>query len=101
MATIYDALIWWPRDNKGRVYMKSSEEAIFYASLMYDNPSKVEEIKRLRRESISQVGAKRNKPDIDMDLLLQIATQGQFYRECLEEVDRLKNQTYQLNQGGK
>lgn len=100
MITIEDRLKAWPRNNAGQPIFKTSEQAIFYAVLIYDKPDRVDIINKLRRNALADIGQRRKKNGANMDLLMQLAVKAQFARECLEEVDRLKNSTYQLNQGG-
>lgn len=101
MTSIHRKLESWPRTKGGDIILKHTEEAYFFAILMFDKPDWVKEIKKLRMEVFAQVGALRKKKNPNLNEILQLGFKSQFYRECLEEVDRLKNQTYQLNQGGK
>lgn len=101
MAKIIDTLNAWPMNKGGQMIFKSSEEAIFYAVLIYDKPEKVQEIKRLRRSTLAEIGERRARKNVNFDLLMQLACKAQFYRECVEEVDRLKSQAYTLAKGGK
>ena len=101
MGDILERLKAWPRNLAGEPIFKTSEDAIFYAVLIFDKPARVQRIKKVRRTSLFDVGHRRKNPNPDLDILMQLAVKGQFARECLEEVDRLKNQLYQLNQEGK
>lgn len=101
MTTILDKLLQWPRNKAGDVILTSSEDAVFYATLIYNSPDHVKVIQALRRKMLAQVGKARKNLNPDYNHLLTLAFKGQWYRECLEEVDRLKKLTYQLNQGGK
>lgn len=100
MAKIKDRLDHWPRNNAGEILMKTSEEAVFYGTLIYDKPKHIKEIETLRKKSCFDVAFRGKKKDANLDLLYILATKGQFYRECLEEVDRLKNRELDLDQVG-
>jgi len=101
MSKIIDTLRNWPRSIAGQVIFESSEDAIFYAALIYDDPDRVKEIKSLRRSTLVEIGLRRAKKQVNLDLLMHIACKAQFYRECVEEVDRLKDHVYTLAKGGK
>lgn len=101
MGDILERLKAWPRNLAGETIFKTSEDAIFYATLIFDKPARVQEIKKVRRSSLFDIGHRRHSTNPDLDLLMQIAVKAQFARECLEEVERLKNQLYQLNQRGR
>ena len=101
MAKIKDRLDHWPRNNAGEVLMKTSEEAIFYGTLIYASPNYIAEIQTLRKKSCFDVQSRCKKKDVNLEHLMGLAVQGQFYRECLEEVERLKNRETDLNQVSK
>ena len=100
MTKIIDRLKAWPTNNAGQPLMNTSEEAIFYGTLIYDKPDQVKEIKKLRGETVEEVSVRMNRKDVNLDLLMILAVKGQFFRECLEEVDRLNNQAFHLSEGG-
>lgn len=101
MTTILDKILAWPRNEAGEVILTSTEQAIYYATLIYTSPDHVTVIRTLRNKMLREVGKARKNLKPNYNYLLTLAFKGQWYRECLEEVDRLKNSTYQLNQGGK
>ena len=100
MTKIIDRLKAWPTNTVGQPLMNTSEEAVFYGTLIYDKPVYVDEIKMLRGATVEEVSLRMNREDVNLDLLMLSATKGQFYRECLEEVDRLNNQPFHLDKGG-
>lgn len=100
MTKIIDRLDFWPTNNAGQPLIETTEAAIFYGTLIYDKPDRVKEIYRLRTETVEEVTVRMNREDVNLDLLMILAVKGQFFRECLEEVDRLNNQTFQLDKGG-
>jgi hypothetical protein len=82
----------WPRNNAGEPIFKTSENAIYYAMLIFNRPAKVQEIVKLRKTSLFNGGHRRKSPNPDLDMLMQIAMKAQFARECLEEVERLNKE---------
>lgn len=101
MGKILNKVSNWPRNIAGEPIFKTSENAIYYAMLIFDKPARVKEIVKLRRTSLFDIGRRRRLPNVDLDILMQLAVKSQFARECLEEVERLKNKVYQLNHGGR
>lgn len=100
MTEIKDKIQNWPRTKSGDPFFKTTEEAIFYATLIYDDPDFVNVINKCRQKTIRQIDQARKKDSPDIASLFILAFRNQFFRECQEEVVRLKNQAYQLNQGG-
>ena len=100
MTTILDKILQWPRNEAGEVILTSTENALFYATLIYTSPDHVKVIRTLQHKTLTQIGKARKNLNPDYNHLLTLAFKGQWYRECLEEVSRLKNQTYHLNKGG-
>ena len=97
MSTIQQRLDHWPRNLDNEVIFKSSEQAIFYATLIFDKQPLIAEIKKVRTRALSDIGQRRNNKGANLDMLTRIACKGQFARECLEECERPKNDTHQLN----
>ena len=100
MGNILNKVSNWPRNNAGEPIFKTSELAIYYAMLIFDKPARVQEIVKVRQTTLFDIGHRRKNPNADLDFLMQLAVKAQFARECLEEVERLKNKVYQLNRGG-
>jgi hypothetical protein len=101
MGDILERVKAWPRNLAGEPIFKTSEGAIFYATLIFDKPARVKEVVKVRKTTLFDIGHRRKSPNPDLDFLMQLAVKAQFARECLEEVERLKNNTYSLNQGGR
>jgi hypothetical protein len=91
MFNLYSRLIFWPANRYGRIYLRSTDHAFEYASLIY-----------LDRRNISQVWADRFlvhlnlrrvrfREPLNYQLHMELVVEGQFLRECLEEVVRLRS----------
>lgn len=95
MGTVKEKLETWPRNMKGEAILKTSEQAIFYAVLIYTNKPYISEIRKIRKKAIQEVRDLKKKPNLNYDRLMQLACKAQFARECLEEVERLQDQDIQ------
>ncbi|MBA7621638.1 hypothetical protein ES703_29003 [subsurface metagenome] len=78
----------------GLPIFQSTEEAYFYANFIFDDPNRIEQIRlatEITRQDLKHLREKRCE---DFDLIMRMATVSQFYRECLEEVDRIHNDQF-------
>jgi len=80
----------WPRDVEGNPLLTCSEDAHFYAKLISQNGDECFNILRLRCLSLFHLENFRCKDDPNLDDMMNLAVQAQFYRECLEEVRRIR-----------
>ena len=82
----------WPRTKSGEPIFKTTHEALFYANLIYNNKLLINEIDLYRRMARRGLRILRGKPDPDYNILMEIAVKGQLFRECLDEVRRIKEE---------
>lgn len=82
----------WPRGDNGQPIFKTTHEAILYANLIHNNNPMVDEIDLYRRITRRELRILRGKPDPDYDILFEIAVKGQLFRECLDEVHRIRKE---------
>lgn len=79
----------WPVGLFGDPVLKSTEDALTYAQLMYNQPDKYDFVVTLRNRVRKSCETLLNDKDPDYNLVSSLACLSQFYRECLEECDRL------------
>lgn len=96
MTTIYMEIATWPKDISGNPALKSTEDATVYATLIFNQPVLVKEIIDLNIKNLHNIGRAKRKHPFKISQLSALAITGQFYRECLDEVERLKGIPYQL-----
>ena len=89
MLDIVRYLLDWPRNGSGNVIFSNSHEAIFYAIMVHNAKALVEEIEILRIRAKSDLKLEQNKPDGNIDRMIQLAVKHQFYSECIEVAKRL------------
>jgi len=82
----------WPRRKNNELVFKTTHEAIFYANLIYDHKRLVDEIDMLLRSARRQLADQRQTKEPNLDRLMNIAVKGQFFRECLDEVKRIREE---------
>lgn len=80
----------WPRDKKGDPIFACTEDAFFYAKLIFQNGDECFNILRLRCLTLFHLEVFNLKKDPDLDDMMKLAVQAQLYRECLEEVRRIR-----------
>lgn len=82
----------WPRRRNGQPIFKTTQEALFYANLISKNKKNIDEIDLYFKAARRQIKTERDKVKPNLDRLMELATKAQFYRECLEEVKRIRNE---------
>jgi len=80
----------WPKDNKGNPIFTSTEDALFYAELISRNGDECFNILRLRFLALFHLQCFNLKHDPDLQEMLDLAVEAQLYRECLEEIRRIR-----------
>lgn len=83
----------WPRRRNGQPIFKTTQEAVFYANLITKDKKSVDEIDLYLKAARRQIKAEREKAQPNLDRMMELATKGQFYRECLDEVKRIRNES--------
>ncbi len=82
----------WPRTETGEPLFTCTEDATFYAHLIFDNGMERWHIARLRADVLSILSRMRNKANPNLNRMMKLAVKSQFYRECLEEVERIEKE---------
>ncbi len=82
----------WPRTNAGDPIFTCSEDAIFYAHLIIDKVPDRTRMVKLRQKVGSDLILMRARDIPDMQIMMDLAVKGQFYRECLEELERIEKE---------
>lgn len=82
----------WPRTETGEPLFTCSEDAIFYAHIIFNNYIERVNIAILRSVVIDTLQGMRKNVIPNIDRMMDLAVKGQFYRECLEEVERIEKE---------
>ena len=79
----------WPRNERGEVIFTSTNEAIYYAGIVENRQVAYKLLKKWRLNAHQNFEHVRLKDPISYDRLFDLAIKGQFYREAMEEIQRL------------
>ncbi len=80
----------WPKNTRDMIRFDSTLEALYYAANIFTNDVRVGEIQENHRQSLSDFQRLRPLTEDNLQAVLDVSYQIQFYRECIEEVTRLK-----------
>ncbi|MBA7704842.1 hypothetical protein ES703_113664 [subsurface metagenome] len=89
MVTREDSVKVWPRTKGGRPLFKTTNEAILYAQLTWDDERAIHELDFYHDKLREKIKELRENEQPDLEKLMRIATQAQLFRECIEEVGRI------------
>ena len=82
----------WPRTKNKEPIFTCSEDATFYAYIIIDNEMERLKIARLINGVRFTLQGMRKNTNPSLDRMMELAVKGQFYRECLEEVERIEKE---------
>lgn len=80
----------WPRTPEGEPIFTCSEDALFYANLIFTNVDECFNILRLRCLTLFYLEGFYCRDNPDLDDMMNLAFKAQLYRECLEEIRRIR-----------
>lgn len=87
-------LLDWPRNEKGEVIFRNTHEAYFYATMFRSCMELMEEIKGLLEITKRDLHLEREKPTPNRNRMILLACRHQFYKECIDEANRLLQEQY-------
>jgi len=79
----------WPRNGRGEVIITSTNEAIYYAGIVKDKQVTYNFLKKWRLNARQNFEWLKLKKPVNYDRLFDLAVRAQFYREAMEEIQRL------------
>ncbi len=81
----------WPRTKGGDPIFSTTKNAFLYAHLIIDKVSERTRIVKARELVLSRLKVMRANDTPNLQRMMDLAIKGQFYRECLEEVERIES----------
>lgn len=84
----------WPLNSRDHPILKTSDEAMLYAQLIYNDTDLQARLPYYRKEAHLELKREREKKEPDFDHMMVLAMRAQFYRECLEECQRIKDEKF-------
>jgi len=79
----------WPRNGRGEAIFTSTNEAIYYAGIVEDKQVAYNFLKKWRLNARQNFDYLRIQKPVNYDRLFDLAVKAQFYREAMEEIQRL------------
>lgn len=92
MRDVISDLANWPRRINQEPIIKSTNEAYLYAQLIYDDPGKQTALSSYRDNTYKQLAFERSKKRPNFSTMIDLAARAHFYKECLDEVRRIKEE---------
>jgi len=89
----------WPRMKNGEPIFTCSEQAIYFAHLASHELEVITLLRRLRKRAYNDIATQRAKVNPNYQRMMDLAVKAQFYRECLEEIQRINDSQYELEKG--
>ncbi len=81
---------YWPRNSDNAIILTSTDEAFQFATHLYNNTARLSDLQLSHRHTLAKFEKLRPLTEDNLLPLLKVCYEIQFYRECLEEVMRLK-----------
>lgn len=89
MVSRLDRAKKWPRRKSGEILFNTTNEAIIYAHLIFDDKPLVDEMQQSLYAARDELAILAGRENHDLDIHMQVAVKAQIFRECLEEVVRI------------
>jgi len=86
----------WPRRKNGELIFRSTNEAIYFAHITDDRLAAYDLLKKWRRNAYQDLEAAKLQKPVNWNRMFDLACRGQFYRECMEEIQRLNDGKHEL-----
>ncbi|MCK4786036.1 MAG: hypothetical protein KAV87_19925 [Desulfobacteraceae bacterium] len=82
----------WQKDNEGTPIFRSTNDAHTYAHLIVDDNYACARMKILKKSAYDELDTAREAGHISLQGLLNMACRCQLFRECVEEIQRIKDE---------
>lgn len=82
----------WQRDPDGIPVFRSTEDSLAYAHLIVDDESSCNEMMSYMKSVYSELDNSKRSGFLTLQGLLDMACRCQLFRECVEEIQRIKNE---------
>lgn len=89
----------WPTRSSGAPILKTTNDAFLYAQLIYKRKDKQYALASYRQQTYRILKQVRENENPDLDYMMELAVRAQFYRECLEECQRIKDEKFNTPAG--
>ncbi len=86
----------WQKDDEGIPVFRSTEDAIAYAHLIVDDDFECGRMKIYMETVYNELDNAREAGHLSLQGLLNMACRCQLFRECVEEIQRIKDERISL-----
>lgn len=90
--TLSDLASWPVRRNDQPIFT-STQEAYLYAQLIWDNAQIIGDLNAFHQDTLVNLKYERSCKDPKLMILADLTCRALFFRQCLEEVQRIKEET--------
>jgi len=91
IKTITD-LAQWPKTKDAVPIFTCTEDAIFYAQLVFGDEDRRLKLVHFRRSFLYELQVLRSGSSHNLTRVFDLAVKSQFFRECLEELERIEKE---------
>jgi len=84
----------WPKDRRGLPIFTSTHDALLYAQLVAHDKDRQELLSISREDIYIKLKHERHSKKPNLQRMMDLAVKAQFYRECLEECQRIKDERF-------
>lgn len=88
-------LTTWPRRPNNEPIFETSDEAMIFAHLIWKDEDEQRMLPIYHKDCREELTHERHKKEPDLDRMYIIAVRAQFFRECLDECQRIKAENSQ------
>lgn len=81
----------WPANRNGQPIFNTTQDAYLYAQLIWDKPQIIEELNGCLKDALANLKFERSQKQPKLNMMMHMVYKTQFYRECLEEIQRIKD----------
>lgn len=85
----------WPKRRDDQPILKSSNEALLYAQLVYDNLQKQQALANFRDQAYQKLRLERERKKPNPQRMMDLAVQAQLFRECFMHTLRILDEGLQ------
>lgn len=86
----------WQKDSEGIPIFRSTNDAQAYAHLIVHDQYECTRMKMLKKGVYTELDNAREAGHMSLQGLLNMACRCQLFRECVEEIDRIKDESISL-----
>jgi hypothetical protein len=87
----------WSRTRNGCPVFRSTEDAIFFANIIWDMEQEQDMLKLYLQDLQIKLEYQREKDKPNWNYCSTLASQCQFLRECVAECQRIKDEPFRLS----